>query len=468
MLLLSELMLGCSVSSFRLHGFAHLGFAWGAKALLSQRIEVSRGAGCSTGPKDTELITPSPLLKRIVEGGLCSGCGACATIAPQAISMELVDPGFLRPDQSANLSPDQEARITEVCPGTGLTQDPAGRFDHLLWGPIVGLRSGHATEPLLRRKASSGGALSGILMHLLKTGAIDAVLQTAAAPHLPIGNTTVLSTNSEEIVRAAGSRYAPSAPLAGLEQRLASSSRFAFVGKPCDVAALRAMEKFDRRIAERIPVMLSFFCAGVPSLSGARHILEEMGVDESEVVAFRYRGNGWPGFAAAKLKDGSSRYMSYADSWGQILTKYVQWRCRICPDGTGGFADIVCADAWEADERGYPSFEERDGVSLIVSRTQKGEEIVQAAMAESRIVAEPFAVEAIRAIQPGQSQRRQSTLPRILALRIMGQPTPTYRGFHLIQNTGRAGLWATIKTFLGTVRRITLRRLVYRTTKRVT
>src|SRR5262245_25174786 len=270
-------------------------------------------------------MTPSRVLKRVVEGGLCSGCGACAAIAPHAISMALVNPGFLRPVQSADLSPDQESRIAEVCPGTGLTQDPAGRPDHPLWGPIVGLRRGYATEPALRRRASSGGALSAFLLHLLEAGTVDAVLQTAAAPDLPIGNTTVLSATPEAISRAAGSRYAPSAPLAELEQHLMSHSRFAFVGKPCDVAALRAMERFDPRVAERFPVMLSFFCAGVPSLSGAREILEEMGVGEAEVAAFRYRGDGWPGCAAATLKDGSRRQMSYSDSWGGILTKHVQW-----------------------------------------------------------------------------------------------------------------------------------------------
>ena len=50
--------------------------------------------------------------------------------------------------------------------------------------------------------------------------------------------------------------------------------------------------------------------------------------------------------------------MSYAQSWGEILTKHVQFRCKVCPDGSGGFADVACADAWYGDERGYPSFEE--------------------------------------------------------------------------------------------------------------
>ena len=90
-------------------------------------------------------------------------------------------------------------------------------------------------------------------------------------------------------------------------------------------------------------------------------------------TAFRYRGNGWPGQATATLRDGNTRSMSYHDSWGKILSHHVQHRCKVCADGTGTAADLVCADAWVSDERGYPVFEERDGVSLIVTRNAKGE-----------------------------------------------------------------------------------------------
>ena len=90
------------------------------------------------------------------------------------------------------------------------------------------------------------------------------------------------------------------------------------------------------------------------------------------MASFRYRGDGWPGFATVRLKDGREARMSYAESWGGILTNYVQFRCRISPDGTGGFADIACGDAWYADAKGYPLFEEAEGRSLIVSRTRQG------------------------------------------------------------------------------------------------
>ena len=404
-------------------------------------------------------MKPSPVLKRVVDGGLCSGCGGCAAIAPKSVCMGITEKGFLRPRQLAEVTPDREGRIADCCPGTGLTQAPGDREDHPLWGPFVEIRSGYSSNPALRHHASSGGGLSAILTHLLRSGTVDAVLQTAAASSLPIGNQNVVSTTAEDIFAAAGSRYAPSAPLAGLDGVLAEKRRFAFVGKPCDVAALRIMGRTDARISERFPVMVSFFCAGVPSLFGARKILEKMGVDEGDVTAFKYRGDGWPGFATATLRDGSRREMSYSDSWGGILSNHVQLRCRICPDGTGGFADIACADAWETDEKGYPRFEERDGVSLIVSRTWKGETIVKQAIDAGELVAEISMADQIYDMQPGQRQRRQLTLPRVLAMRLMGRPIPVYRGFHLLRNTAAAGLTLAARNFVGTVWRIATNRL---------
>lgn len=361
--------------------------------------------------------------------------------------------------QTATISDEQDAQIADVCPGKGLVLEPDGREDHALWGPVIETRVGYATDTTLRQNASSGGALSAILVHLLETGQVDRVLQTTAASDLPAGNVTVTSTTSEEVFSAAGSRYAPSAPLAGLEKWLSGSDRIAFVGKPCDVAALRHLARTDPRVSARFPVLLTFFCAGVPSLSGANKIITQMGVDLDDVAAFRYRGDGWPGFAKATLKDDTTRRMSYADSWGGILSKHVQFRCKICPDGTGGFADIACADAWETDAEGYPVFEERAGESLILSRTKVGEEIISSAIALGQIRAITRDVSVIDAMQPGQVKKRQLTLPRLLALRLTGQTVPKYRGFHLFQNSREAGFRLVLKNFLGTLRRILKGRL---------
>lgn len=401
-------------------------------------------------PKDQ-----SPALARVARGDLCAGCGACVALAPGKVDMAVEPPGYLRPVQSAPLEVAEEAAITSVCPGLGIRVDPAaGRIDPVLWGPYVSMQTGWATDDGLRFAGSSGGALSAILVQLMASGMVDAAVHTAASPDLAIGNAPVVSTDAASVAAAAGSRYAPSAPLADLPMHLASGRRFAFVGKPCDASALRAMAAADPDVARAFPVILSFFCAGVPSHAGGEEVLQALGVDPAEVAAFRYRGMGWPGRATATLKDGSERSMSYHDSWGKILSRHVQLRCKICPDGVGSAADIVCADAWESDEEGYPRFSEAPGVSLIVARTALGAQVLSEAAAAGHLKVAAFDVAALESMQPGQSFRRRSVYARLLALRLAGRPVPDYRGMPLKAAARQNPLRKNLKNFLGMLRRL--------------
>lgn len=400
----------------------------------------------------------SPSLARVSRGNLCAGCGVCAGIAPASIVMNEVDPGFLRPRQIAPLEADKETLIADICPGLGQQVLANDRLNPVLWGPYVSMQTGWAQDSTIRHAGSSGAALSMILIHLLQTDQIDGVVQTAANPDLAIGNTTVLSTDVAAITAASGSRYAPSAPLSDLHQHLTSGQRLAFVGKPCDVAALRALRARDPRVATTFPVLLSFFCAGVPSHTGTRAVLAALGTDLEHTASFRYRGNGWPGQATATLTTGESRAMSYHESWGNILSKHVQHRCKICADGTGAAADIVCADAWESDAKGYPVFTESEGISLIVARTGLGDEIIKQAAAAGRIETAAFDVNKLASIQPGQRERRRALWARIAALWVTGQPVPVYKGFQIAAAARQNPLRRNLKNFLGTLRRVIQRR----------
>ncbi len=371
--------------------------------------------------------------------------------------METRGRGWLRPVQTAPLTEAQDRRIAEICPGLGQTVEAAGRPDPVLWGPYVSVQTGWATDPKVRHAGSSGGALSMLLIHLLAEGIVDAVVQTAASPALSIGNTTVISTLPDQIVAAAGSRYAPSAPLADLSHHLEDGRRFAFVGKPCDAAALRALIAVEPRYGQVFPVILSFFCAGVPSHTGGTEVLRALGTSLDQTQSFRFRGNGWPGRATAVLTDGSERSMSYHDSWGRILSRHLQHRCKVCADGTGIAADLVCADAWESDEAGYPVFEEAEGTSLIVARTHWGAKLLAEAEARARIRTEPFNLDDLVAIQPGQRERRRALLVRLAALWILGRPIPRYSGLQIWRAGRQNSLRKNLRNFAGMLRRTLMR-----------
>lgn len=394
-------------------------------------------------------------LARVKRGNLCSGCGGCALIAPDKIAMAYADPGYLRPTQKTALTAGENEKIARICPGLRQGVVVANnQQDDVLWGPYIRMYSGHAKGSALRYAASSGGVLSAVLTHLLESGQVDGVIQNFAAPDLPIGNVTKYSDTADDVFQAAGSRYAPSSPLASLNPYLESKQRYAFVGKPCDIAALRALAIEDARVNERITVMLSFFCAGIPSLTGGKAVLKELGTSLDEVKAFRFRGNGWPGQATATLADGNTRGMSYHDSWGKILSRHVQHRCKICADGTGVAADLVCADAWECDDRGYPLFEEQDGTSLIIARTSLGAKLLSEAEGIGKISTEPFDPATLAKMQPGQFGRRRVLFARLLGLKILGKPVPKYIGLHIISAARFGTVSGNLKNFLGMVRRV--------------
>ncbi len=391
-------------------------------------------------------------LRRVVDTGMCAGCGACTALDPQ-IEMAIDDAGFIRPSLGVEMDSHQHDVFVDVCPGRRVESTIEASSRHVLWGPYESVLTAHATDPDLRHAGASGGALSALLVELLESGRVDGIIHVAASDEPAIANRTVVSRTAVDVMAAAGSRYAPSAPLAGITERLDGTTIYAFVGKPCDVSTLRALARHDRRIDQQIPYMLSFFCAGVPSQHGAEAILSGLDVAPDDVETFRFRGNGWPGAATARRRDGTEESMTYVQSWGGILSKHLQARCKICPDGTGTTADVVSADAWETDSDGYPLFEERDGVSLVMTRTSKGEELVDSAVDDGRLVADPLDVDAIEAMQPGQFAKAVYSPIRQVALAMTGRRVPRFVGFDQARRVRAATAKRALREFAGTARR---------------
>jgi coenzyme F420 hydrogenase subunit beta len=276
-------------------------------------------------------------------------------------------------------------------------------------------------------------------------------------PDAPLLTAIRRSVDRAGVLAGAGSRYAPVAPLAGLMAELEAPGAILFIGKPCDVGALRQLMRADPAIAARFVLLLSFFCAGVPSQDGTTRIVERLGMAPEEVAAFRYRGDGWPGQATATAADGRTAGMSYEASWGEILSREIQWRCKICPDGVGGAADIAAADAWECDAAGYPLFEEGDGRSLLMARTAAGEAAVAESEAAGAISTAPFDPAGIGAMQPSQARRKRLIRSRLMAMALAGLPRPDVAGLAVDRAARGAGLAEEARAVSGSFRRIARR-----------
>lgn len=393
----------------------------------------------------------------VVKANLCVGCGICEALSNHtAIQLRIDSDGFYRPVITGDTS-ELWATIKEICPGIVLRQEHNSNAGKLarLWGPVKLGCLGHSTDPQLRWRASSGGALSAFLIYLLETKQVDYILQCGAGESTPsLLPTMHVSYTAQDVIESSGSRYAPTAPLVDIRNLLdKDNSRLAFVGKPCDIAALRSYIKTYYDTENRFIVCVSFFCAGIPSLFATHKVISTLGLELEDVKAFRYRGFGWPGYATAIDRNGREWSMSYENSWVKILGREIQFRCRICPDGMGEMADIAFGDAWYIKD-GSPDFQERPGRNVIIARTTKGLELLHDAVNAKYIETSEFSLSDLEAMQPYQRTRRRTIAARLLALWLLGKATPHYSGFYMVRNAWESGILSFGKQFLGMLHRL--------------
>lgn len=377
-------------------------------------------------------------IDEVVAGDLCVGCGLCAGMfSVQAAHMVMAPSGQLRPEVRRPLTAPEAALFLAVCPGRQLVHPdnaPVSQVPvHLLWGPLIEVRTGHAVDPQTRYNGSSGGVISALAIHLLESGQVAGVVHIAASETDPFANEPQISRTRADVLKAAGSRYAPASPLKVLQRCLAEPGVFAFIGKPCDVAGLRALAREVPAVADKFPFMLSFMCAGTPSMAGTNAVIAKLGMQPQDVVRFRYRGDGWPGNAKAESTDGRMAVMDYATSWGTILNRHLQLRCKLCPDGTGEFADITCADAWFGDDKGFPTFVEAEGRSLIAVRSARGMQLHDEALAAGAIASDNLPASDIEKMQPYQADRKRVLIARLAGRLLAGRPVPRFRRLRLLR-----------------------------------
>ncbi|GAA2177909.1 Coenzyme F420 hydrogenase/dehydrogenase, beta subunit C-terminal domain [Leucobacter tardus] len=364
---------------------------------------------------------------QVVSADACSGCGVC-TILDRGLTMALDDAGYLRPTPTAPVDERDGAaeRFARICPGKQIVaQRPAGSTRHPLLGSYFAVWEAWAVDPEIRHRASSGGALTALQGWLLETGRATQVSTAAADPARPVRTVPIRLMSKAEALAAAGSRYAP----VGVGQLATADASHAMTAKPCEASAVRAWTNTEGEA----PILLSFFCAGTPSQQATEQLVRDLGGPKPEAVTdLWYRGRGWPGRFTAVSADGEVS-TDYDSSWGRALGPTTQWRCKICPDGVGESADIAAADSWESDERGYPTFGEREGRSALIARTERGLEIVRAAHAAGVIEVRPLDPEQLAAAQPLQTARRQYLAARLWGARLGGRSVPRYRGFRLLK-----------------------------------
>ena len=396
--------------------------------------------------------------KGITQWRLCLGCGACAYICPEAkISLVDVIEHGIRPAVA-----DEDCSDCRLC----LDVCPAYDNDHRLirrrpgiepvlvseFGPVLEVWEGYARDNEIRYRGASGGIITALALYCLERENVHGVLHLQASPSNPVKNRTHLSQSRSELLSGTGSRYAPGSVCDGLEQIESAPGKCVFIGQPCEVTALRKAQGLRPALRDKVSLAVSFFCAGSPATSGTLEVLRSQGLDPADVEEVRYRGLGWPGTFAVRLRNDSSfrTLMTYQDSWAS-LQRFRPYGVHLFPDIGGEDADISSADAW------HRSGEGGHGCSMLIVRTERGRQVLHSALESGYLVAERVDPSRLLEAQKGLRLAGGAIWGRVLMFRLLGLPAPRLKGFDGAAAWWRLPIVEKLRSTVGTLRRILTR-----------
>ena len=366
-------------------------------------------------------------LSDITENGLCIGCGICQSIAGnENISISMTEKGRLEPKENKPLNNEIFDKIKKTCPGViveGLPKEAIAnksKYD-LVWGYYLSLFYAWSTDKDIRFKSSTGGLLNGLSLYLLESKKVRFILHTGTDPKQPMRSVSRYSYNKQELLNSGScSRYGPSSPLDKFNEALNKNEPFAFVGKPCDISAIRQLSKIDRRVNELCKYLLTLVCGGFGEFTKSQDFIDSFNVKEEELSIFRYRGYGNPGKMYIKTNSGEEHDKEYNSFWGEESTWRVPFRCKICPDAIGDSSDLAALDTWPG---GSPVGED-EGFNAAIIRTKKGYDLVHDARDAGYIkIGNDLKIEDINDFQPHQVSKKKAVYARHQGMKNVNRPT---------------------------------------------
>jgi coenzyme F420 hydrogenase subunit beta len=329
-------------------------------------------------------------INSVVKNKICCGCGACSVICPTSCIEFMYGSRFNYPKIDSEQCV-QCGKCLEVCPGAfllegtdpGFVDEPAkASYDCYLI---------HSADDDVRLDASSGGFITGMILHLMDKGLADGAIVAKCQGKQALVAESFLATDRQSLLSARASKYAPVSSGVVLSEVMENPGRYVFVGTPCMVEGLTKLQKLLPELEERIVLKIGLVCAGMASrLSTQAYIEQDGGVNLADVRRLCYRGNGWPG--RFRVFGENDKLLMDRPLLGGSLVHVVPQdhylRCWNCLDHWARYADIAVSDPWTNEMVKT----ERKGRSAIMVRTERGGEAVASAIESGDMIADHVSI----------------------------------------------------------------------------
>jgi coenzyme F420 hydrogenase subunit beta len=310
------------------------------------------------------------LIQEVQKPGLCHRCGGCVTFCTA------VNFGALELDNDGKPRYGEIEKCIEcglcysICPEIDELEDETKR--KAAWsapnGRIIETSVARAKDPEILKKATDGGVVTALLLHLFDTGRIDGAIVTKPAG--PFQRRPSLAVTREEIANAAGFFFDTSHGMKHMSDKYVTYSsieefapmvkrglrRVALVGTSCQIKAFRRMDVLGIVPSDSIAYCFGLFCAGNFTFTEEQRnkLAQDHDFSWDDVKKINIKES-----FMVHLKNGDVRTIPLED-----LDFMKRYACQYCSDYTAEFSDIS-----------FGGIGAEEGWTTLITRTPLGRAI---------------------------------------------------------------------------------------------
>lgn len=241
-------------------------------------------------------------------------------------------------------------------------------------GPYLRLVTAQTTNPPIRKVAQNGGAVTGLLTFALEKKIIDGAIVSVVSKEKPFCPVPILATSVQEIFESAGTRYTYSPNVQALSEATKQGVKaVAFVGTPCQVAAVRRMREKGLDCTRPVKFLIGLMCSEAFTYDDlmVKHVQNKLGINlhsvkRTKIVADKMAIITGEGEVAVPLV---------------TIKKYARKACERCRDFSSELADISVGGLGLGDW------------TLVIVRTDIGEQIFGEAEKAEALVTRPVGMD---------------------------------------------------------------------------
>jgi coenzyme F420 hydrogenase subunit beta len=293
----------------------------------------------------------------------------------------------------------EEGRCFSYCPRTEVDLDSIHKkvfgqgYQDVTMGPIKRVIMARAKDSAFRDKAQTGGVVSALIDFAMKEGIIDAaVLTQRDAKHLPQGR---VIRNRDEILACAGSSYVAGSTLESLNKGpWEGSEKIGVIGTPCQVLALGKMKASPiekQTPIDNVALVIGLFCTWALSYAPFIAYLKER-VDGARIKKLDITP---PPERLLKVTTDEKVMDIPIDE----IRPFIRPTCGVCLDMTSELSDISIG-----------TVEGVEGWNTVVTRTDRGEELIDQADAAGVIETQPLPEENLKHLKEASLLKKRRAI----------------------------------------------------------